>query len=123
MLCTPLFKIRNIYSFFVSLLLTSPSFCHFLDYSAHFHLLQFTSSFGLIIPKNVPDYSSLCDILLAYYIGFENVCCYYINLIDSKYSISSLKAFVHRVATIHKIITHLHLVKFEPKMSNLCQII
>ena len=93
MLCTPLFKIRNIYSFFVSLLLTSPSFCHFLDYSAHFHLLQFTSSFGLIIPKNVPDYSSLCDILLAYYIGFENVCCYYINLIDSKYSISSLKAF------------------------------
>ena len=37
-----------------------------------------------------------------FYIQFKNVLCYYINLIDSKYSISPLKAFVHRVATIHK---------------------
>ena len=36
------------------------------------------------------------------HIRFENVQCYYINLIDLKYSISSLKAFVQRVATIHK---------------------
>ena len=35
-------------------------------------------------------------------IQFENVHCSYINLIDSKYSISHLKAFVHHVVTSHK---------------------
>ena len=43
----PFYKIRNFILYFVSLLLTSPSFCYFLDYSAHFRLLQFTSAFGL----------------------------------------------------------------------------
>ena len=36
------------------------------------------------------------------HIQFEIVHCPYINLIDSKYIISSLKAFGCRVATIHK---------------------
>ena len=35
-------------------------------------------------------------------IQFENVHCSYIKLIDSKYSISHLKAFVHHVVTSHK---------------------
>ena len=87
---------RNIYSLFRQPL-------------AHFHSLPFTSAFGLILPKNVPDYSSLCDVLLAYYIQFENVCCYYINLIDSRYSISSLKSFGSFDATIHKKVSKNHL--------------
>ena len=41
------------------------------------------------------------------HIQFENVNCSYIDLIDSKYSLSSLKAFVHRVATIHKTFLYL----------------
>ena len=36
------------------------------------------------------------------YIRFENDHCSYINVIDWKYIISSLKALVHHVATIHK---------------------
>ena len=43
----PFYKIRNFILYFVSLLLTSPSFCYLLDYSAHFRLLLFTSAFGL----------------------------------------------------------------------------
>ena len=43
----PFYKIRNFILYFVSLLLTSPSFCYLLDYSAHYRLLLFTSSFGL----------------------------------------------------------------------------
>ena len=72
--------------YFVSRLLTAPSFCSLLF--ATIYII-----FWPILPKNVPDYSSLCDILLAYYIQFENVHCHYINLIDSKYSISPLKSF------------------------------
>ena len=45
-------------------------------------------------------------------IRFENVHCSYINHIDMKYSISSLKAFVHRVATIHKSIWQKYLTNF-----------
>ena len=48
MLCKhPFYQTRNFILYFVSLLLTSPSFCYLLDYSAHFHLLRFTSAFGL----------------------------------------------------------------------------
>ena len=79
--------------YFVSLLLTSLSFCRSLECSTLFRSLPFTSAFGTILPKNVPDYSSSCDVLLTYYIRFKNFHCCYINLIDLKYSISSLKAF------------------------------
>ena len=50
--------------------------------------------------------------LLTLHIRFENVHCYCIILNDMKYSISSLKAFVHRVATIHKSIWQKYLTNF-----------
>ena len=64
-----------------------------LNTSYKYHNIYFTSAFGTIIHKNVPDYSSFYDVLLTYYIQFENVHCSYISLTNSKYRISSLKAF------------------------------
>ena len=93
---------HNIYSLFCQ---SSTDFSFFLPFFRLFHSLPLASiyiTFAASVPKNVPDSSRFYDILPTYYIRFENVLCYYINLIDSKYSISSLKAFVHRVATIHK---------------------
>ena len=48
MLCKrPFYRSITFILYFVSLPLTSPSFCYFLDYSTHFHSLPFTSYFGL----------------------------------------------------------------------------
>ena len=48
MLCKrPFYRSITFILYFVSLPLTSPSFCNFLDYSTHFHSLPFTSYFGL----------------------------------------------------------------------------
>ena len=59
-----------------------------------------------------------------FYIRFVNVLCYYIILIDSKYIISPLKAFVHRVATIHKRYMEVHCcdclgraISYEPEVA------
>ena len=89
----PLLQIHNIYSLFRQ---PSADFSLFLLLSRLFRSLPFATIYIIfwpLLPKNVPDYSSLCDSLLAYYIRFENVRCHYINLIDLKYSISPLKSF------------------------------
>ena len=80
----------------------STDFSLFLPLSRLFHSLPFTSAFVTIVPKNVPDYSSFYDVLQTYYIRFENVHCSYINLIVSKNSISSLKAFGSLCCHFHK---------------------
>ena len=83
----------NIYSFFCQ---SSCNFSFFLPLSRLFHSLPLASIyiiFATSVPKKVPDCSRFYDVLPTYYIRFENVHCSYINLIDSKYSISSLKAF------------------------------
>ena len=93
---------HNIYSLFCQ---SSTDFSVFLLPSRLFHSLPLASIyiiFAASIPRNVPDSSHFYDVLPTYYIWFENVLCSYINLINSKYSISSLKAFVHCVAAIHK---------------------
>ena len=54
----PFYQTCNFILYFFSLLLTSPYFRSLLEYSTHFHSLQFTSSFWPNLPKNVPDYSS-----------------------------------------------------------------
>ena len=84
---------RKIYSLFRK---SSSDFSFFLPPSRWFHSLPLASVyiiFATSIPKNVPNCSRFYDILPTYYIQFKNVHCSYINLIDSKYSISSLKAF------------------------------
>ena len=82
--------------FYSSFRQPSADFSLFLLLSRLFCSLLFATIyivFWPILPKNVPDYSSLCDVLLAYYIRFENVHYHYINLIDLEYSISPLKSF------------------------------
>ena len=88
----PFYKVRNFILYFVSLLLTSPSFHYLLEYSAHFCSLYITSSFDLSYLRMFPTILVMW-LLLTCYIRFKNVHCSYINLIDSKYSISPLKSF------------------------------
>ena len=88
--------------YFVSLLLPSPSFCLFLDYSAHFRSLLFTSAFGL-------SYLRMFLTILVY------VTFYLHTISDSRMFIVPILTWsirntvsvlwsllVHRVATIHK---------------------
>ena len=103
MLCKhPFYQIRNFILYFVSLLLTSPSFCYLLDYSAHFCSLLFTSSFGL-------SYLRIFPTILVY------VMFYLRTISDSRMFIVPILTWlirntvsvlwnllVHRVATIHK---------------------
>ena len=120
MLCKcPFYQIRNFILYFVSLLLTSPSFCYLLDYSAHFRLLLFTSSFGL-------SYLRMFLTILVY------VKFYLSTISDSRMFIVPILTWsirntvsvlwnllVHRVATIHKKC----LAKHESQSSNLVGIL
>ena len=90
--------------FFISslIILTSTYFSRSLDYSILFLWRTITSPSFLQHTWECSRHFFFYNILPTFYIQFENVLCDYINLNDSKYSISPLKAFVHRVATIHK---------------------
>ena len=84
------------------ILLTSASFSHSLDYSTLFLWRKITSLLLLQSTSECSRHFFFHKALPTLNIQFKNVHCYYINLIDSKYIISPLKAFVHCVATIHK---------------------
>ena len=90
--------------FFISslIILTSTYFSRSLDYSILFLWRTITSPSFLQHTWECSRHFFFYNILPTFYIQFENVLCDYINLNDSKYSISPLKAFVHWVATIHK---------------------
>ena len=74
--------------------------CKRLSHQRNIYSL-FCQSFSWVLLLSPPPPSRFFNLLPWH--RSEIVHCYYNNLIDPKYSISSLKAFIHRVATIHKI--------------------
>ena len=106
MLCKhPFYQIRNFILYFVSLLLTSPSFCYLLDYSAHFRLLLFTSSFGL---SYLRMFLTILVYVKFYLSTISNSRMFIVPILtwSIRNTVSVLwNLLVHRVATIHKIRT------------------
>ena len=83
------------------LLLASTSFSFTLEYSLLILGADYITFVHTACTKIFLD-TSFYMTFTCVDIQFENVHCSYINLIDSKYSISHLKAFVHHVVTSHK---------------------